>query len=116
MKRIWDRIHVWLAANAPHVLASLRPGASEEQLRAAEATMGCRLPDDVRAAYRIHDGQEHGHDLLYGRWWGSLENVVEWWQASEVFADRTPPTTDRRRKNADKPLGYFPPGLDSTDR
>ena len=35
MKTIWDRIHVWLQANAPDVLASLRPGASDEQVRSA---------------------------------------------------------------------------------
>jgi cell wall assembly regulator SMI1 len=40
MKTIWDRIHVWLASHAPEVLASLRPGASEEELRSAEAEMG----------------------------------------------------------------------------
>src|SRR4051812_40325535 len=36
---IWDRIHVWLAANAPEVLASLRPGATDEAICAAEETM-----------------------------------------------------------------------------
>src|SRR5262249_39429588 len=63
MKQIWERIHTWLRQHAPAVLDSLRPGATEETLRAAEEAMGVKLPADVRQSYRIHDGQsagEHG--------------------------------------------------------
>jgi cell wall assembly regulator SMI1 len=87
MKRLFDRIHVWLAANAPEVLASLRPGATEEAIRAAEREMGVTLPDDVRAAYRIHDGQEWGHDLVYGRQWLPLADVVGTWRSLKKMID-----------------------------
>jgi cell wall assembly regulator SMI1 len=79
MKTIWDRIHVWLKDNAPVVLASLRPGASEKAIRAAEREMGVRLPDDVRACYRIHDGADL-HSFLYGWEWLGLEGMLIVWR------------------------------------
>src|SRR5262245_41841648 len=87
MKRTWDRIHAWLKANAPEVLANLRPGATAQQIRAAERAMGVTLPDDVKAAYRIHDGQEYGQDLLYGRRWDPLAQVVANWRSLKGFVD-----------------------------
>jgi cell wall assembly regulator SMI1 len=80
MKPLFDRIHVWLSANAPEVLASLRPGATEEQIRAAERELDVRLPEDVRAAYRIHDGCEGGK-FLFGWVWLDLDCVVRYWRA-----------------------------------
>jgi cell wall assembly regulator SMI1 len=87
MKRLFDRLHAWLSANAPEVLASLRPGATEEAIRAAEAFTCVALPDSVRAAYRIHDGQEYGQDLLYGRRWLPLADVVGSWRAMKARVD-----------------------------
>jgi cell wall assembly regulator SMI1 len=92
MKTIWDRIHVWLAANAPEVLASLRPGATEEAIRAAEEAMGVTLPDDVKACYRIHDGQGPGQygfapGFLYGWQWCSLEAMVSVWASMKDFVE-----------------------------
>jgi cell wall assembly regulator SMI1 len=85
MKTIWDRIHTWLAFHAPAVLASLRPGASERQVRAAEEAMQVTLPDDVRACYRIHDGQDPAANgwrppFLHGWGWLPLEDVVAQWR------------------------------------
>jgi cell wall assembly regulator SMI1 len=85
MKPIFDRIHVWLAAHAPAVLADLRPPATEKQLRAAERAMKLTLPDDLRAAYLIHDGQTTGIEgefrpFLYGSEWLCLERMVEEWK------------------------------------
>ena len=84
MKRLFDRLHVWLAAHAPAVLADLRPGAAQADLRAAERAMKLRLPADVRAAYLIHDGQATDLDgafrpFLYGSEWLRLERMVEEW-------------------------------------
>jgi cell wall assembly regulator SMI1 len=85
MKTIWDRIHVWLAAKAPNVLESLQPGATEEAIRAAEAEIGVALPDEVRACYRIHDGQGAADPweppgFLYGWAWNSLAEMVDDWR------------------------------------
>src|SRR5262245_24778912 len=92
MKAVWDRIHVWLRAHAPEVLQSLRPGASEAQLRAAEQAMGVTLPDDVRACYAVHDGQGTGPygsspGFLYGWEWCSLGRMVEEWRCWKGLLD-----------------------------
>ncbi|MBS0260785.1 MAG: SMI1/KNR4 family protein [Planctomycetes bacterium] len=58
----WRRIETWLKDHAPQIFATLRPGASEEELRRIEQTIGQSLPDDVRESYRIHDGQNRWID------------------------------------------------------
>jgi len=93
MKTVWDRIHVWLQANAPEVLANLRPGATEEAIRAAEAEMGVTLPDDVRASYLVHDGQEVlrdagcGRAFLYGWELCSLARILQSWRCHKDLLD-----------------------------
>jgi cell wall assembly regulator SMI1 len=100
----WARIHAWLAVNAPVVLGSLRPPATDEQLRVAEASMGgLVLPAEVRACYRVHDGQravpmplpswpdrQEVPGLLYGERWLSLERMVEHWRIkNQLLVDGT---------------------------
>src|SRR4051812_47853514 len=82
MKRVWDRIHAWLDANAPAGYGGLRPGASAEAIAAAEVAMGLTLPDDVKASYRIHDGQDGGPGLIGGEGWFllPLEQIVRGWR------------------------------------
>src|SRR5262249_32244088 len=85
MKTIWDRIHTWLRQHAPDLEADLYPGASEEDLAEAERALGLTLPEDVKAAYRIHNGQHAPADgypwaFLHGWGWLSLERVVGKWQ------------------------------------
>ena len=55
---LWARFDAWLAAHAPDLATSLRPGATDEQIAATEAVLGVAFPDDVRASYRVHDGQD----------------------------------------------------------
>lgn len=47
-----------MEANAPDVLAQLQPGASEADLRAAEAALGFPLPSDLRELLRENDGSD----------------------------------------------------------
>ena len=60
------------------------PGATNEQIRAAEAALGVTLPKDVKACYRIHDGQVSGGvdvpDFLHGWRWNSLSDMVDDWR------------------------------------
>lgn len=85
MKSVWDRIHAWLGANAPTGYGDLRPGAGEDEIRAAEEAMGLKLPDDVIASYLIHDGQEtrarYGRGIVGGEGWRLLPlcEIVELW-------------------------------------
>src|SRR5437764_496381 len=57
MKPLFDRIHACLARHAPLVLDDLRPPAAPKRIRAAEKAMGLSFPEDVKAAYLVHDGQ-----------------------------------------------------------
>jgi SMI1 / KNR4 family (SUKH-1) len=93
MKTLFDRIHVHLAAHAPAVLADLRPAATAKQIRAAEKAMKLKLPDDLAAAYRIHDGQETDMDgsfrpFLWGEEWLRLERMVEEWQMGKELHEQ----------------------------
>lgn len=40
------------------LLASSSDGVSDEELDDIEAQIGCKLPDDYRCSYRIHNGQK----------------------------------------------------------
>ncbi|HKB06097.1 MAG TPA: SMI1/KNR4 family protein [Gemmataceae bacterium] len=56
----WDRIEAWLKAHAPHWKPLLR-GASAAQIAKAEEKLGLKLPADVRASFRRHNGtDDHG--------------------------------------------------------
>lgn len=81
MKTVWDRIRTWLDANAPAGYGQLRPGASAAAIRAAEKAMGLSLPDDLKASYRIHDGQANTPGLIGSEGWMllSLAQIVEDW-------------------------------------
>jgi cell wall assembly regulator SMI1 len=67
--------------NAPEGYGQLRDGASAEAISAAEKSMGMKLPDDIKASYRIHDGQENEPGLIGGEGWCllSLQEMVEQW-------------------------------------
>jgi hypothetical protein len=81
MKPIWDRIHKWLIANAPSGYGDLRPGASATAIEQAEKAIGLKLPGDVVASYRIHDGQATEPGLIGAEGWRllSLQEIVEQW-------------------------------------
>src|SRR5262245_33606606 len=87
MKTIWDRIYAWLAANAPVVTGSLRPGASEERIRQTERALAVTFPEDVRAAYRMHDGQRDDASSFEGFCWVPLERVLALWRILKEALD-----------------------------
>ena len=82
MKSVWKRIHAWLDENAPAGYGRLRPGASAEAIQAAEKAMDLKLLADVRASYRVHDGQADEPGLIGGEGWClmTLQEMVKWWQ------------------------------------
>jgi cell wall assembly regulator SMI1 len=62
----WARIERWFATHLPDRALRLRPPASEAAIAEAEEQLGRRLPADLRASYRVHDGQDdHGYDVLW---------------------------------------------------
>jgi cell wall assembly regulator SMI1 len=61
---IWERLKK-AAKSKLDSKATLRGPATEEGVTSLEKAIGQRLPDDVRASYLVHDGQEdNGNDLL----------------------------------------------------
>ncbi|MEU9832306.1 SMI1/KNR4 family protein [Streptosporangium sp. NPDC048047] len=59
----WRRIERWLAARAPVSRRSLYGPADPGRIARAEAAMGMRFPDDLRASLLRHDG---------ARYWGGF--------------------------------------------
>jgi cell wall assembly regulator SMI1 len=96
MKAVWNRIHAWLDANAPKGYGRLRPGVPAEAIQAAEKAMGLKLPANLKASYRIHDGQGNEPGLIGGEGWCllSLREVVKTWRRwsrhDPRFARRVP--------------------------
>ena len=72
--RAWRRIERWTAQHLPEVALSLRPGATEEELDAAEVELGLELPDALRVIYRIHNGQQLQYEMVRDSDEDSVEN------------------------------------------
>lgn len=54
--RAWERIEAWLAVHAPVSAASLRPPADEQTIAETQRAVGARLPAELVASLRRHDG------------------------------------------------------------
>nr|XP_027117529.1 F-box protein SKIP16-like isoform X1 [Coffea arabica] len=76
VKRCWDRLKNWFAANFPEILATLRRGASEEEINALEMSLKVKLPLPTRVLYRFCDGQDLNADNLTGRVPQSLLGLI----------------------------------------
>lgn len=84
----WTRIETWLGTNAPDVLAALNPGASDKSIAEAEEAIGVTFPDDVKASYAMHDGQEpDGLTLMPNGEFLSLERMREEWDIWKELLD-----------------------------
>lgn len=62
VRAFWDGIESWLGSNprTGGILASLRPGASEEGIRMVEQALsrqGAHIPLELCLSLRMHDGQ-----------------------------------------------------------
>ncbi|KAF5730121.1 hypothetical protein HS088_TW20G00491 [Tripterygium wilfordii] len=64
VKRCWDQLRSWLATNFPEAEATLRTGASEDEIREVERILDVKLPLPTRILYRFYDGQEFKVDDL----------------------------------------------------
>ncbi|MFI7616199.1 SMI1/KNR4 family protein [Nonomuraea terrae] len=56
VNRQWRRIEAWLKKNAPRSRRTLAGPAKPQAIAAAEAELGLRFPDDLRASLLRHDG------------------------------------------------------------
>ena len=75
-----NRLEAALQRHAPSVYAGLRPPASDAQIAVAERALGVTLPEDVRAAYRWHDGCASELSIFVDvTQWCSLEEMANNW-------------------------------------
>jgi cell wall assembly regulator SMI1 len=58
MKELWDRIEAWFRGNVPPDYYSFADGATELQIREAEAKLKIRLPTNLRNSYLVHNGSD----------------------------------------------------------
>jgi cell wall assembly regulator SMI1 len=83
---VWDRFEAMLLAEAPALLATLRPPATEGQIAAAESSLSVQFPAEIRQAYLRHDGSNHregtqdGWLFVSSNWWACLADMVSNWQ------------------------------------
>ncbi|MBN2534841.1 MAG: SMI1/KNR4 family protein [Spirochaetales bacterium] len=89
MQDIWDRIESWLKKEAPGVNVRLLPGAADNEIHVLEEFLHITFPDDVKASFKIHNGQ---HDLavpLIGDWQlFSLIGVERDWKLMKKMYDK----------------------------
>lgn len=84
----WSQVKTWISNHCPELLAALHSGAPEEEIEKAERAMGVRLPEPVKACYRIHNGQKPGSPgLLDVSEFLSLERMVEDWSIWKELLD-----------------------------
>ncbi len=81
MKEIWARIDAWLKVNAPKVFDRLQPGASDSVIEAVENALSIQFPEDVKASYRIHNGQQTIYD------YGLIPDAQEFLSLDRVQAE-----------------------------
>ena len=88
MQGIWERIERWLADNAPEVLSSLQPGATDDAISETEAFLDVTFPIDVRNSYGIHDGQTSDGPGLFDGWeFLSLDAIRYHWSIWKELLD-----------------------------
>ncbi|MEU0486264.1 SMI1/KNR4 family protein [Streptosporangium sp. NPDC006013] len=84
VNRQWRRIERWLAANAPESLRTLGRPARARTIAVAEAQMGLRFPDDLRASLLRHDGARAVGDTwlfgFLGNWNLGVREIRDAWR------------------------------------
>lgn len=107
MQEVWTRIEGWLKAHAPQVLDTLQPGASDDRITELENLLSVQFPEDVRASYRIHNGQStYRYGLIDGREFLSLERIQDEWQVwKELLESGTFQTEEGHDQGSDPAPG-----------
>jgi cell wall assembly regulator SMI1 len=89
MNEKWTRIKAWLKENCPDLLSALNPGASEADFAQLERITGQVLPEDFKAFYRIHNGQnQHREGIWAGEELLSTYRIAEEWGIWKQLLDQ----------------------------
>jgi len=109
MQKKWDRITAWFSAHASHLIADLRPGASETDLKQLEAQIGEKLPVEFHAFYQIHDGQrnECPQGMFYNLQFMPIKLISEFqamWSEIQAMNDEMADAMGSSPKGVIKPL------------
>ncbi len=57
VEKVWQELMAWFTTNAPELLETFRPGASEAEIADLEQHIGLALPDDFRTFLGLCNGQ-----------------------------------------------------------
>ncbi|WP_344981043.1 SMI1/KNR4 family protein [Streptosporangium fragile] len=92
VNRQWRRIETWLKINAPRSYRTLGKPGNAETIAAAEAHMGLRFPDDLRASLLRHDGAVYLTDTWAFGFLGDANLGIQgirdtWQQLCEIDAE-----------------------------
>jgi cell wall assembly regulator SMI1 len=82
ISEILARLEATITAKAPHVLESLQPGLTAEQIVKLERESGVQLPDDIKAFYQWRNGSTRptngmSNDFIPTHRFLSLEEALE---------------------------------------
>lgn len=119
MEAIWARIDAWIRQHAPDEVEHLRSPASNRRMNHLEDTTGLRLPPEMEASYKIHDGywvELFWFGDLYGGVLSSLQALTsDWLLRREISADCNFETTVTEPQGPIKPQKWNLAWLPITD-
>ncbi|CAL5417049.1 unnamed protein product [Camellia sinensis] len=76
VRRCWARLKCWLSENFPEALATLRKGASEDEIKEFEKKLKVKLPLPTRVLYRFCDGQDILSKKISGGMFGNPLGLI----------------------------------------
>jgi cell wall assembly regulator SMI1 len=80
IKTAWERLKRWSAENLPQHGGTDAPPVTDEQLQEFEATIGAKLPKDIRESYQIYNGQCSGPGIIFGLAVEPLRDCLNHWK------------------------------------
>ncbi len=87
-KKTWESLISWLEANAEILVEDIYDGATDEEIAAVEAELGVTLPEDMKAAYKVHDGQfDSGMGIVPAGMLLPLDGIVAQWDIWRELLD-----------------------------
>src|SRR5436190_21108144 len=96
---IWRRIERVLADAVPETFATLAPPAGDADIAFVERAIGARLPADLAASLRVHNGQADPSRLhIVAPYWllmGTAEIAETWRMLTDIARDVGPGPAER---------------------